>query len=123
MRSYIDVVFRAPRCCEQVVAQALFEHGQQTLGDLRRSSGLPLPQLKVALLVLIQHNCVACWLHRESPNLRGESRVEQLYEALPAAVLASLRAPRLLIYIKDTIGDAAEAVAVKLVQNGRLRYE
>lgn len=106
----------------QGVIQALMEHGPQSLHDLRRSSGLATPHLKVALLVLIQHNYVACWLHRDPPNLRGEYRVEQLYEALPAAVLASLHAPRLLIHIKDRMGDAAEAVALRLLQNGRLRY-
>lgn len=103
------------------MARALLYHGTQSLGDLRRSAGLPLPHLKAALLVLMQHNCVASWLHAEPPNLRGESRVEQLYEALPRAMLHGLHAPRYLIHVKDSLGATAEAVALKLLQHGRLR--
>ncbi|KAL6782382.1 RPC3 [Auxenochlorella protothecoides x Auxenochlorella symbiontica] len=107
----------------RTVARALLYHGTQSLGDLRRSAGLPLPHLKAALLVLMQHNCVASWLHAEPPNLRGESRVEQLYEALPRAMLHGLHAPRYLIHVKDSLGATAEAVALKLLQHGRLRLD
>lgn len=103
------------------MAAALLRHGSQSLPELRRSSGLPAAQVRAALLVLVQHNLAAAWLHVEPPSLRGGVVQEQQYEALPGAMLTALHAPRFLLLIKDTMGDTAEAIAFQLLHHGRLR--
>lgn len=60
-------------------------------GELVRSSGLPAAQLRAALLVLIQHNYVNCYLKEEPPTLRGPGPSYHVYEAALPRILQSLR--------------------------------
>ena len=50
-----------------------------------------LATLRQALLVLIQHNYVACYLRQEAPTLRGPGPQYQLYEAALPRILQILR--------------------------------
>lgn len=60
-------------------------------GELVRVSGLPAAQLRAALLVLLQHNYVSCYLKEEPPTLRGPGPSYHLYEAALPRILQSLR--------------------------------
>lgn len=75
----------------QNLIAALLGHGVQTFPELLRTSGLPVGQLKSALLVMIQHNCVNCYLHEEPPTLRGPGPSYQLYEAATDRILQIVR--------------------------------
>ncbi|GAB4814781.1 hypothetical protein N2152v2_001827 [Parachlorella kessleri] len=108
--------------CKGVVG-ALLSHGVQTFPDLLRTSGLPAGQLKNALLVLIQQNCVNSYFQQDPPTLRGPGPAYQLYEAATDRILQSIRAPRFLTHIRDEMGDLAELVVHKLLAHGRLRAE
>lgn len=75
----------------QKLAAALVGHGMQTFPELLRTSALPPSQLKSALLVLAQHNCVNCYFHEEPPTLRGPGPSYQLYEAATDRILQIIR--------------------------------
>ena len=75
----------------QTVVGALLRHGVQTFPDLLRTSGLPPPLLKSALLVLLQHNCANAYFQQEPPTLRGPGPSYQLYEAATDRILQILR--------------------------------
>jgi hypothetical protein len=75
----------------QAVVAALLGHGVQTFPDLLRTSGLPAGQLKNALLVLIQQNCVNTYFQQEPPTLRGPGPSYQLYEAALDRILQIIR--------------------------------
>lgn len=105
----------------QRVAEALLRHGKQTLGELRASSGMAPRQLKLCLLVLLQQNCAASYLHEDAPNMRGEVRREQQYALDLARVLQSPRMPRMLLHTRARLGPVAEAVVHRVLESGRLR--
>ena len=61
-------------------------------GEIQRvCKDLPPATLRQALLVLIQHNYVACYLRQEAPTLRGPGPQYQLYEAALPRILQILR--------------------------------
>ena len=61
-------------------------------GEIQRvCKDLPPATLRQALLVLIQHNYVACYLREEAATLRGPGPQYQLYEAALPRILQSLR--------------------------------
>jgi DNA-directed RNA polymerase III subunit RPC3 len=60
-------------------------------GELLRASALSAAQLRHALLVLIQHNCVNCFLKEEPPTMRGPGPSYFLYEAALPNILQILR--------------------------------
>ena len=49
------------------------------------------PQLKSALLVLLQHNFAVAYVQRDPPTLRSEGQAYTLYRAAPDRILQSLR--------------------------------
>ena len=64
--------------------------------ELVALSPLPLEQLRRALLVLTQHNCVAVWQQPAEPTVRGERPATFLYEAQLSAMLVGIRCVCLL---------------------------
>jgi hypothetical protein len=54
--------------------------GLQTLPDIVRGSELPPSQVKQALLLLIQQNYVAAYLHKEDPSIKTSRPPYSLYE-------------------------------------------
>ncbi|PSC73409.1 DNA-directed RNA polymerase III subunit RPC3 [Micractinium conductrix] len=107
--------------CEQVV-KCLIDHGVQQYGDLVRHSGLPPGQLRAALLMLVQHNYVNCYLKQEPPTLRGPGPEYTLYEVALSRILQILRVPRFLTHIADEHGQDSVRLMYLLLEHGRLRW-
>ena len=96
---------QAPACCEpgpgsdperlsgaQAAFTTLVKRGAQALDELARNSGVPRPTVKRALLVLMQHKCVACYLLTEDAVQRRDAPVARyLYEADMERTLQNLR--------------------------------
>lgn len=108
--------------CRRVIA-CLIDHGMQQYGELVRVSGLPAAQLRAALLVLLQHNYVSCYLKEEPPTLRGPGPSYHLYEAALPRILQSLRVPRFLTHIADELGHESVRLIHNLLEHGRLRWD
>ncbi|KAL4446224.1 hypothetical protein ABPG77_003031 [Micractinium sp. CCAP 211/92] len=108
--------------CRTVIA-CLVDHGIQQYGELVRSSGLPAAQLRAALLVLIQHNYVNCYLKEEPPTLRGPGPSYHVYEAALPRILQSLRVPRFLTHIADELGQESVRLIHNLLEHGHLRWD
>lgn len=89
---WICVVFQSVSTC-------LLKKGRQNFRELLRNSNLPVPQLREALLVLIQLNLVAC--HRVAHEGFGhELRTEYVYEAQIERMLQILRLE--IVYVRCT---------------------
>jgi DNA-directed RNA polymerase III subunit RPC3 len=107
----------------QDVVQTLVKHGRQTFQELRYLSKLPIEALRTALIVLIQQNCVAVYLHTND----HDRRTEQLYEADLSHMLQILRMPRFIDFVRKEYSDQQEwggtaiAVVQTLLHHGRLR--
>lgn len=108
--------------CEQAIA-CLINHGMQQYGELLKTSGLPAGQLSSAVLVLIQHNYVNCYLKEEPPTLRGPGPSYTLYEAALPRILQSLRVPRFMTHISDEHGQESVRLVRNLTEHGRLRWD
>ncbi|KAL4423849.1 hypothetical protein ABPG75_001150 [Micractinium tetrahymenae] len=108
--------------CRKVIG-CLVDHGMQQYGELVRASGLAPPQLRAALLVLIQHNYVNCYLKEEPPTLRGPGPSYYLYEVALPRILQSLRVPRFLTHIADDHGQESVRLIHNLLEHGRLRWD
>lgn len=131
------MIYRSPHACifalqlvreqygelSERVCGCLIKRGAQTLMELARGVGLPGSQLREALLLLIQHNCVNAYLQVNEATLRSAESSQCVYEAAPAAILQSLRKPRFLVYIRDQGGELAEMIIESLLEHGRLRME
>ncbi|KAG2453942.1 hypothetical protein HYH02_002145 [Chlamydomonas schloesseri] len=105
------------------VFKQLVSKGQLQLGDIVRGTGMPPALVKQALLILIQQNCINCYLQPGEETLRGPRPSFHLYEANTDRVLQIIRHPRFLLHIKDEAGEVAEAVIGQLLQEGRLRMD
>ncbi|KAL3143158.1 hypothetical protein ABBQ38_002018 [Trebouxia sp. C0009 RCD-2024] len=122
--------------CE-TACRTLLEKGISSAPELARGSGLRFAQLHSALLVLIQHNYVNCYLQSEDANPRRPPISIPLYEADLPAILQSLRKPSLLVHIRDeslgpasttpgeefTAGEVNEVIMQSLLEQGRLRLD
>lgn len=109
----------------QAVCAKLIAKGRQTLSEVIRMTELPPSLVKQALLVLIQHNCVNCYLYPEEALLTGVKPAYHVYQADVGRILQSIRAPLFLQHVRDRLGDsgeAAEAIVEALLEHGRLRY-
>lgn len=105
------------------VIATLIEHGTQQYGELLRASALSAAQLRHALLVLVQHNCVNCYLKEEPPTMRGPGPSYFLYEAALPNILQILRVPRFLTHMFDEHGNDAAWMVFSLIEHGRLRWD
>jgi DNA-directed RNA polymerase III subunit RPC3 len=106
----------------QAVVQTLIKHGRQTFQELRFLSKLPPDAVRTALVVLIQQNCVAVYLHVSE----AERRTEQIYEADIPRMCQIMRMPRFTEHVRQhyaasSWGPAAMAVVQTLLHHGRLR--
>lgn len=83
----------SPRCrlCLQRTCATLFAHGTQMLRELEARSKLGASDLRTALLVLIQHNCVECSLHQEPAAPHKPQLPVYLYRAATHRILQALR--------------------------------
>ncbi|DBB01687.1 TPA: hypothetical protein ACH3X1_000319 [Trebouxia sp. C0004] len=120
-------------CC------CLLDRGMLSAFDLVRSTGFKPSQLHSALLVLIQHNFVNCYLQTEEANPRRPPISQTLYEADLPAILQNLRKPSLLVHIRDessgpavageeadqslSAGEVNEALMKMLLEQGRLNLD
>ncbi|DBA69084.1 hypothetical protein WJX79_001083 [Trebouxia sp. C0005] len=120
-------------CC------CLLDRGMLSAFDLVRSTGFKPSQLHSALLVLIQHNFVNCYLQIEETNPRRPPISQTLYEADLPAILQNLRKPSLLVHIRDesagpavageeadqslSAGEVNEALMKMLLEQGRLNLD
>jgi hypothetical protein len=57
----------------------------------RLPAGLPPPQLRNSLTVLLQHNCIGAYLQHEEGRMGSQGRLTTIYEALLPAILQNLR--------------------------------
>ena len=62
------------------VCRHLTAKGIQTLPEIVRGARLPESQVRQALLLLIQHNYVAAYLHREDSGIKNARPPYSLYE-------------------------------------------
>lgn len=124
--------------CE-VACCCLLDRGTSTAFDLVRSTGFKPSQLHSALLVLIQHNFVSCYLQTEDANPRRPPISQTLYEADLPAILQNLRKPSLLVHMRDesmdpgaangegdqglSTGEVNEALMKMLLEQGRLNLD
>lgn len=74
--------------------------GCQTLAELARGVQLPAAQLREALLLLIQHNCVVC-----CPPLRPRPRPDSCSTSLTSAPKLRIR-----LFIAAPVSDAQTAM-------------
>ncbi|MEW5301413.1 MAG: hypothetical protein WDW36_004273 [Sanguina aurantia] len=110
------------------VVSLLLAKGLCTFGELQRGwdSGVPHPSaanVKQALLVLIQHNCVAAYTQKEEEGVRQARPPQVMYEASVERILQLLRRHKFLLHIQDESGEMAEDIVQQLQQNGRLRLD
>ena len=108
----------------QDVVQVLLKHGRQTLAELRYLSKLPIDAIRTSLIVLIQHNCVAVYLHTSTLD----RTTEQLYEADLPRMLQILRMPRFVEHVRALFtaqpwGEVAVAVTQAILVQGRLQMK
>ena len=75
----------------QDVFQVLASKGQQTLEGIVRLSKLPLPTVRSALLILLQHSFVSSQFVQPESTLKGTPAPYFIYTADTAAVLHILR--------------------------------
>ena len=107
----------------QDVVQTLVKHGRQTFQEIRYLSKLPTDALRTALVVLIQQNCVAVYLHTND----HDRKTEQLYEADLPRMLQIMRMPRFIEHVRTEFGEQPEwgetciSVVQSLLHHGRLR--
>eukprot|EP00241_Pyramimonas_parkeae_P015426 CAMPEP_0114289966 /NCGR_PEP_ID=MMETSP0059-20121206/7668_1 /TAXON_ID=36894 /ORGANISM="Pyramimonas parkeae, Strain CCMP726" /LENGTH=549 /DNA_ID=CAMNT_0001411299 /DNA_START=77 /DNA_END=1726 /DNA_ORIENTATION=+ len=107
------------------VASQLVYSGPHTFIQLLRASSLAPPLLKQALLVLLQHNCVAAYKEeiKEADTNRVAAPASVMYAALLPAVLRRLRHPRFMVHIREEFGEKHEIVIQGLLEHGRLRMD
>lgn len=105
------------------MVQTLVKHGRQTFQEIRYLSKLPTDALRTALVVLIQQNCVAVYLHTND----HDRKTEQLYEADLPRMLQIMRMPRFIEHVRSEFGARPEwgetsvSVIQTLLHHGRLR--
>lgn len=90
-------------------------------GDLLRGSGLPPPQLRAGLLVLLQHNYVDVYLKEEPPTLRGPGPSYSLYEAALPRILQILRWVLAICHFCCTVRVSAQILAHRPTAGGCMR--
>ena len=109
------------------VCGRLLSHGAATLSDLSRSVGLGLPQVRNALLVLLQQNLVKCVAKTAGgPKGRREDLLPPaitFYQALIDEVLVRRWFPRMLLFVRERFNMDAEVVLQELMTHGRLSSE
>jgi DNA-directed RNA polymerase III subunit RPC3 len=76
----------------QKVALLLLNKGLIPLPEIIRGTELPPPQVRQALLVLVQHNCVGAY-QRGEENTRNPKTPVFVYDALPDRILQNIRYP------------------------------
>lgn len=94
----------------------MLEFGRLPLPLIARYTELKLKQVRAALLVLIQHNCM--W-HCQSDN-------EEFYETNPDEILARVRFGRYIRYAAESFKDMQESrcateMITTVLLNGKLR--
>jgi len=107
----------------EMVCRQLIKQGSQTLPELARSLPCSRQDLRQALLLLIQQNCVNVYLNVTEANLRGPASSAYMYEAAVGAICLNIRKPRFLMHLRDEAGELPELVLECLLENGRLRTQ
>lgn len=105
------------------VCSYLLSKGSQTLPEVVRGTGLPLKDVRQALLVLIQHNCVTSYLVKEEATLKGNRHSYFIYQPQIDAILQLIRKPKYLLHVKEEVGEVAESIVEVLLEHGRLRLD
>ncbi|KAF6265727.1 hypothetical protein COO60DRAFT_870422 [Scenedesmus sp. NREL 46B-D3] len=88
-------------------------------------------QLKQALLVLIQQNCVRTYLQPAEVRVTGVRPAVHLYEADLMHILQVIRRPKFLQHIRDdtpsngaaAAADVSSVIIEVLLEHGRLRFD
>ncbi|KAG1677915.1 hypothetical protein FOA52_001333 [Chlamydomonas sp. UWO 241] len=106
------------RVCKYMVSK-----GIQTLPDIVRGTELPPSQVKQALLLLLQQNYCAAFLHRDDTGVKIPRPPYSFYEPRVERMLHILRYPRFLLHIKDEMGEDAERMLEIMLQCGRLTLD
>ena len=73
------------------VCRHLAAKGIQSLPEIVRGSALPESQVRQALLLLIQHNYVSAYLHREDSGIKNARPPYSLYEPNVGRMLQIIR--------------------------------
>ncbi|TVU35529.1 hypothetical protein EJB05_17425 [Eragrostis curvula] len=105
------------------VIRCLLRHGPLSLQEVARRVKLSSSQVKNALLVLIQHNCVQAFLTLRGKASHGsDDKTVTLYLAIFDNVLHRLRFSKFLSLIHDDIPES-EVLIEGLLLNGRLTFD
>ncbi|WIA34705.1 hypothetical protein OEZ86_013016 [Tetradesmus obliquus] len=133
----------------EVVVSALLKKGRQSLPELlgacnaslaaasrllgsqQQHQQLSRQQLKQALLVLIQQNCVRTYLQPAEVRVTGVRPAVYLYEADLVQILQVIRRPKFLQHIRDdtpsngaaAAADVSSVIIEVLLEHGRLRFD
>lgn len=75
----------------QKVCKYLATRGTQTLSDIGRGTGLPLSQIKQSLLLMVQHNYVVAYTHKDEEGPKGGKPPYNMYRVDVDMVLQILR--------------------------------
>lgn len=107
----------------QRVVKSLVHHGRQTLKELRATSELKKDALQLALMVLIQQNCVDVNAQMLSPS----GKEEYTYEASIPRILQIIRIPLFLNTLDQVLPkghrEAKKIVLQTLFHHGRMTVD
>ncbi|CAM8906020.1 unnamed protein product [Rhodiola kirilowii] len=105
------------------VCECLLVKGSLTLNQIVSHTGLPRPDVKRCLLVLIQQNCIQPFVLEQKGGFEEGTTVSVHYAPLFANILHRMRFSKFLLLVTQKLGEECAEILQHLLEHGRLTME
>uniref|UniRef100_A0A7N0TQ09 DNA-directed RNA polymerase III subunit RPC3 n=1 Tax=Kalanchoe fedtschenkoi TaxID=63787 RepID=A0A7N0TQ09_KALFE len=105
------------------VCECLLLKGSLTLNQIVSNTGLPRPDVKKCLLVLIQHNCIQPFTLEQRGGFEEGNNVSIHYTPLFDNILHRLRFSKFVLLVMNKLGKECADLLQGLLEHGRLTME
>ncbi|XP_052176063.1 uncharacterized protein LOC127790540 isoform X2 [Diospyros lotus] len=102
------------------VCECLLRRGTLSYANIIRFTELNKVQVRNALLVLIQHNCVQAFAIQQDGGFGEAPKIVTQYMALFDNIIHHMRFPKFLAIASEEFGKECEEILEGLLQHGRL---